>query len=153
MLGVVLLRPLTRASNAVKFPTRRTDEQEHISEEFFSGLPSGSFSPEEHDLRDGICWFIDNFNGNGFPTLSIMCQDKAVGRAKSALLPRGVPMKEWIEQRCGEDFDLVLNRSNQNCIGYAGTLDPEVVAMSGMERVFMIQLKGKLAEERPGSRL
>ena len=118
----------------VKFPHRGTAEHEHISEEFFSSLPLESFAPEEQDLRDGICDFIGHFKGNGFPTLSIMCQDREVGRAKCALLPRGVSLKEWIEKRCGEDFDLMLNHSNQNCIGHAGTLDPEGVAMSTTEK-------------------
>jgi len=57
-----------------------------------------------------------------------------VNEAKCALLPRGVSLKEWIETRCGEDFDLVLNRSNQNCIGFAGSLDSEEAAMSKTER-------------------
>ena len=39
-------------------------------------------------------------------------------------------LKEWIEKRCGGDFDLVLDGRNQNCIVRAGTLNPEVLAQS-----------------------
>lgn len=118
----------------VKFPHRGTDEQEHISAEFFSSLPSESFSSEEENMRDVIRGYIDGFTRNGFPTLSTMCQDAQVGTTKRTLLPNGVSLKEWIEKRCGEDFDLVLNRSNQTCIGHAGTLDSDLVEMSRMER-------------------
>jgi len=71
-----------------------------------------------------MCGFIDHFKGTGIPTLSKMCQDKQVNASKRALLPGGVTFKEWIEKRCGGDFDLVLDCSNQNCIGHAGTLNP-----------------------------
>ena len=48
----------------------------------------------------------------------------------SLALAGGVTLKEWIEKRCGEDFDLVLDGRNQNCIGHVGALKPEVVAQS-----------------------
>ena len=123
-----------KLKKSVQVPHRGTDEHEYISEEFFSGLPADSFSPDETNLRDNICRFIEDFRGSGFATLSTMCQDKELNEAKCALLPRGVSLKEWIETRCGEDFDLVLNRSNQNCIGFAGSLDSEEAAMSKTER-------------------
>jgi len=60
-----------------------------------------------------------------------------------------VTLKEWIEKRCGGDFDLVLDGRNQNCIGHVGALKPEVVAQSHATHVsFSWHVLPMLATER-----
>merc|ERR1712129_678638 len=82
----------------------------------------------------GYMWFHRSFHRQRLPNVEHHVPRPTSGQSKAHIAPHGVSLKEWIEKRCAEDFDLVMNRSNQNCIGHAGTLDSEVVAMSRMER-------------------
>lgn len=112
----------------VKTLHRGTDEAQAISDEFFVDLPEDSFSPEEELLRTAIRDYLDGFVGKDPPTMSMTCQEKGIQHAKSALLPQGVSLKEWMEKRVGEEFDFAPCASGQYCIGYSGELDHDAIA-------------------------
>merc|ERR1712176_1148436 len=88
-------------------------------------------TPEEDDLRSVLCDFLDHWSGQDYPLLCIMTADAGVRRAKGAALPPGVKLKQWIDNRCADVFDVLPDRAGDFCVVYAGTLDPDEAAKQG----------------------
>eukprot|EP00930_Biecheleria_cincta_P036345 TRINITY_DN24935_c0_g1_i2.p1 TRINITY_DN24935_c0_g1~~TRINITY_DN24935_c0_g1_i2.p1 ORF type:complete len:472 (-),score=85.84 TRINITY_DN24935_c0_g1_i2:62-1441(-) len=85
------------------------DAKENESNEFLEGLPKDDLSAEEHDMREALlaAWkrCVKKF-GEGKVRLSHLGQQEDVRKAKSALLPAAVTVRQWIEARIGEELIL-----------------------------------------------
>jgi len=74
------------------------------SKAFFAGLPRGELSPEEAQLREAFLAWLRRV-----PTPSYLGdagQDPEVQRARGALLPPNVPLREWIDRRIGGEVEV-----------------------------------------------
>ncbi|CAK0870671.1 unnamed protein product, partial [Prorocentrum cordatum] len=80
---------------------------------FYAGLPDGSFSLEEEALRDAIFEFLASWRSQTLAHLGDLEKDKGVLACKKALLPRGVPLGDWIEKRIGGEVELQQEASSR----------------------------------------
>merc|ERR1719265_140720 len=75
------------------------------SRQFFSQLPMNGFTEPEITLREALLNYLSSRNpADGWPVITAAghCNwTKAIQKAKSAFLPRDVPLQEWIEKRIG----------------------------------------------------
>jgi len=80
--------------------------REDRREDFFAGLPQDDFSPEEAQLRSAIFDFLASWKSQELASISHMGMDEGVQRARSALLPQWVTLRQWIERRIGGEVEL-----------------------------------------------
>eukprot|EP00406_Dinophysis_acuminata_P037006 CAMPEP_0179360302 /NCGR_PEP_ID=MMETSP0797-20121207/79905_1 /TAXON_ID=47934 /ORGANISM="Dinophysis acuminata, Strain DAEP01" /LENGTH=550 /DNA_ID=CAMNT_0021075649 /DNA_START=63 /DNA_END=1712 /DNA_ORIENTATION=+ len=81
------------------------------SKAFFAGLPRGELSPEEAQLREAFLAWLRRV-----PTPSYLGdagQDPEVQRARGALLPPNVPLREWIDRRIGGEVEVQKDASGK----------------------------------------
>jgi len=75
-------------------------------EAFFAGLPTDSFMPEEEALRDSIFDFLAAWKSQELADFESLNADRTVSERCTALLPSGVRLDAWIEQRIGGEVEL-----------------------------------------------
>mmetsp|Transcript_132172 Transcript_132172/g.342016 ORF Transcript_132172/g.342016 Transcript_132172/m.342016 type:complete len:706 (+) Transcript_132172:77-2194(+) len=75
-------------------------------EAFFAGLPKDSFTPEEEALRDSIFDFLAAWKSQELADFESLNADRTVSERCTALLPSGVRLDAWIEQRIGGEVEL-----------------------------------------------
>jgi len=84
-------------------------------ETFFAGLPNDSFTNEESRMRTAFYDFLAKWKHDSLATLRDAGEDSAVRAARRALLPQfGISLKEYIEQRMGEEFRFSRQRDNDH---------------------------------------
>merc|ERR1712048_1113704 len=85
------------------------DEDEEENEEgatkFIEQLPESELTTQEEELREVVLSYIDNWKSDVSSTVSEALQDPKVRRCKNALLPNGVSLKYWIEERIGGEIE------------------------------------------------
>eukprot|EP00930_Biecheleria_cincta_P054404 TRINITY_DN4049_c0_g2_i2.p1 TRINITY_DN4049_c0_g2~~TRINITY_DN4049_c0_g2_i2.p1 ORF type:complete len:754 (+),score=115.45 TRINITY_DN4049_c0_g2_i2:124-2262(+) len=90
-------------------PERRPRDQEDGTVDtqrktFFSSLPAGSLTGPELDLRQALIDALNDWKGPGSPCLAHVGSWGKIQSAKWALLPKGVSMKQWIDNRIGGEI-------------------------------------------------
>lgn len=85
------------------------------SAEFMSSLPEDELLPKELKLRQSLVDFIAQVNRTSgrTPTLRDAENHPRIKTPAGELLPAGVPLKQWIEERIGEEIEMRPNQNGQ----------------------------------------
>jgi len=79
-------------------------EADQAIEDFYMGLPTDEFLPEELTLREKILDALSSAGGSAkLSTLTRGEYSKDVHFARAAVLPKGAPLLGWIERRMGSE--------------------------------------------------
>jgi len=87
------------------------EQRKKESDEFLDSLDEHELTAEEYCLHDALLEAHRKQNdaklhGSDHVLLSHICRDENVRKAKSALLPEAVSVRQWIEARIGEELIL-----------------------------------------------
>lgn len=114
--------------------------------EFFAKLPVDSYTEAEEELRDSIFDFLVSWQSQDLASLTQLGADKAFKQAKSAALPGGIPIREWIERRMGAELELRKDAKGQFVVHLTPEAQPRV-----RDRFEAKKLEEKAAAEGPPS--
>merc|ERR1711924_533547 len=114
-------------------------------EKWFANLPD-EFTGTEVALRESIVEFLDTWNGDTPPTLSIVGSLEVVKKARIDCLPKYVSLRDWVDLRVGGEIEIVpSDHSTEVFFGYRGKLDYEAI-----RRMDESHKERKLQRERDG---
>lgn len=90
---------------------QRAEQRAEEQRQFFDTLPEDYLTEEELNLRDGLLSYLNARDTDEPTSLSVACQPggtvrNAIAFAKMVLLPRQVPIQDWISNRIGQDIEL-----------------------------------------------
>lgn len=94
------------------------------ADDFFGGLPADSYLPEEERLRNSIFDFLASWQSQELATLTHIGGDKGVKAAKSAFMPAGVAIREWVERRMGAELELRKDSKGQLVVHLTAAAHP-----------------------------
>mmetsp|Transcript_97152 Transcript_97152/g.173043 ORF Transcript_97152/g.173043 Transcript_97152/m.173043 type:complete len:581 (-) Transcript_97152:94-1836(-) len=91
---------------------KKSEEERELDRlNWFDNLPKDSLTDEELDLRAELMAALDKVEPGSAVRLSLVIQEPAVRTKKSTLLPPFVSVTNWIEQRLGEEIQVVRDAS------------------------------------------
>merc|ERR1712232_1298904 len=95
---------------------------------FFNDLPEEELTPLELKLRAAILDFLKHWIEDVPPPYQTLCDDMSVARARKSLLPKGIPLHEWIDERIGGELEVMsLDGSSVSFVGKQGEIDIDAV--------------------------
>lgn len=103
------------ASRAPQTGTTSGSASTASKEAFFQRQPVDAFSPQEEQLRVALTSAV----AHGPAQLSQVAQDLQVRAAIKALLPKNVPLVDWIERRVGAEILVVDDDRGQQMVRLA----------------------------------
>eukprot|EP00419_Tripos_fusus_P030005 CAMPEP_0172726998 /NCGR_PEP_ID=MMETSP1074-20121228/91429_1 /TAXON_ID=2916 /ORGANISM="Ceratium fusus, Strain PA161109" /LENGTH=595 /DNA_ID=CAMNT_0013554111 /DNA_START=48 /DNA_END=1835 /DNA_ORIENTATION=+ len=80
---------------------------------FLANLDPHGFSPDEEMLRDSIFEFLARWKSRERANLTDLSTDQGVKRAVNTFLPKGVPLRDWIELRIGGELEIKRGNGGQ----------------------------------------
>lgn len=84
--------------------------------DFLLNLPVDGFTEAEEALRNALFDFLATWKSPELATLTHLGQCPTVAKAKAALLPPGITLRQWIEHRIGGEIELREDAKKQHVI-------------------------------------
>lgn len=116
-LGVPLIPPVPGPAPAYPPPVQPGPPppppiRNNVSKEVWLGsLPDSELTREEGVLRQALLNLIDEWprkrpRGAPFPLMTEVQRDPEIARCSAALLPRTVPLRDWVDHRIGGEVEI-----------------------------------------------